>query len=137
MRNKAPLAIIEQVLMLLVFALATVLCLKAFVWADTRSLESAQRDKAIVQAQSAAETLKSCGDYALSAELFGGTWDENNWIVQYDSDWNQTTSDGAFILKVSPQESKLKYLSTASVEVFKDDTNLASLHVSWQEVAYE
>ena len=44
MRSKAPLALVEQTLMILVFALAAALCLQAFVRADRLSREvSSQR----------------------------------------------------------------------------------------------
>ena len=38
MRSKAPLVLIEQMVMLLVFALASALCLQAFVKSDAISV---------------------------------------------------------------------------------------------------
>ena len=40
MKSKAPLALMEQMVMLLVFALAAALCLQAFVQSDRLSRES-------------------------------------------------------------------------------------------------
>ena len=54
MRSKAPLAMIEQTVMVLVFALAAALCLQVFVWCDRQSRDSAARDQAVLCAQSAA-----------------------------------------------------------------------------------
>lgn len=135
MRSKAPLALIEQVFMLLVFALAAVLCLRAFVWADTQSKESVERDLALVQAQSAAEVLKSCaGDYAAAVEICGGTWDGGVWTIYYDDGWQQTEGEGAYLLQVSPEESGSNYLGLAAVEVFQAQKRLAALDAAWQEV---
>lgn len=135
MRSRAPLALIEQVFMLLVFALAAVLCLRAFVWADTQSKESVARDQAMIQAQSAAEVLKHCdGDYAAAAEICGGTWDGGVWTIRYDDGWQQTEGEGTYLLQVSPEESGSNYLGLAAVEVFQAQTHLAALDVAWQEV---
>ena len=58
MRSKAPLALMEQMVMVLVFALAAALCLQAFALADRISRQNAERDQALVAAQNAAEQVK-------------------------------------------------------------------------------
>ena len=60
MRNKAPLALMEQLVMLLVFALAAALCLQVFVLSDQLSRRCEERDRVVVVAQNAAEIMKSC-----------------------------------------------------------------------------
>ena len=60
MRNKAPLAMLEQLVMLLVFALAAALCLQAFALADRLSDRTERFDRAVLEAQRAAETVKHC-----------------------------------------------------------------------------
>lgn len=62
MRSKTPLAMMEQIIMVLVFALAAALCLRAFVWSDQVSRSGEERDRAAVLAQSAAETIKHEGE---------------------------------------------------------------------------
>ena len=47
MRSKAPLAMMEQMVMLLVFALAAALCLQAFVKSDQLSQQGEVRDRAV------------------------------------------------------------------------------------------
>ena len=49
MRSKAPLVLIEQMIMLLVFALAAALCLQAFVKADGISMQGEKRSYAVVE----------------------------------------------------------------------------------------
>lgn len=135
MRSKAPLTLIEQAVMLLVFALAAVLCLKALVWADTQSAVSAQRDRALLAAQNAAETLKACGgDFEQAAQLGGGVWDGESWIVLYDEDWNVTDDMHTYSLRAVSGESGLELLGQAEVVVYQDELELASLEVCWQEV---
>ena len=59
MKNKASLALMEQLMILLVFALCAALCLQAFVGADRIARENQARDEAIILAQNTAESLKA------------------------------------------------------------------------------
>lgn len=135
MRSRAPLALIEQALMLVVFALAAVLCLKAFAWADVRSEQSAARDRALLEAQNVSETLKYYkGDFAAAADFGGGAWNGEVWTIRYDGAWNETADAAAYLLRVSPRESGLETLGMADVAVLCGDTPLAALQICWQEV---
>ena len=49
MRSKAPLLLMEQMVMLAVFALAAALCLQAFVKSDGLSGDSQDRDRAVAR----------------------------------------------------------------------------------------
>ena len=64
-RSKTPLALMEQMVMVLVFALAAALCVQVFVLSDRTSRYGKARDRALMEAQSAAEALKS-GDESIS-----------------------------------------------------------------------
>lgn len=137
MRNRASLVLIEQMILLLVFALAAVLCLRVFLWADLSSERGAAEDQALVQAQNAAEVLKACdGDFEAAAEILGGDWDGAVWVVSYDGQWTVTDEgqQAAYILRVSPEESGLKYLGCADIGVFLGEECLVSLNAAWQEV---
>ena len=61
MKSKAPLILMEQMAMLLVFALAAALCLQAFVKSDSLSSRSRDRDRAVTLAQTVAETVRASG----------------------------------------------------------------------------
>ena len=68
MKSRAPLALMEQTVMVLVFALAAALCLRAFVLADGISRRVEATDRAVLWAESAADTLKARnGDLAQAA----------------------------------------------------------------------
>ena len=134
MKNKSPLTLMEQAIMLLVFALAAVLCLQAFVWADSASKEIAEQDQALIQAQSAAEVLKSCvGDMEKSADIFGGDWDGQVWTVGYDVQWQQTEENAVYVLTVTPKPEDTPYLGAATVYVSDGEEALAQLDVAWQQ----
>lgn len=59
MKNKAPLSLIEEMIMTLVLALAAAICLMVFAFSDNVSNESKERDEAVFKVQNAAECLIS------------------------------------------------------------------------------
>lgn len=135
MKNKGALVLIEQAIMLLVFALAAVLCLRAFVWADSTSKEITARDGALIQAQNAAEVLKNCaGDLDVAVGEMGGIQNDEIWIVLYDENWNVTDEEHTYTLRAVSDQSDSEYLGRAEVSVYQGDSELTSLEVCWQEV---
>lgn len=93
MKSKAPLAMMEQIVMLLVFALAAALCLQAFVKSDQMSKRSEARDRAAVLCQNVAETMRSNGGSASEAawaasEKLGYHCDKGSIYQEFDENWN-------------------------------------------------
>ena len=136
MKRGASLLLIELTVMLLVFALAAALCVQAFVWADSRSHQSAEEDMALLHAQSAAEVLKHChGDFAMAAQNHGGTWDRI-WEISYNEQWEITEGAAVYYLQAEPMDTDNGLLGQAKLTLRdKDGTVLAELSVCWQEVA--
>lgn len=134
MRSKAPLAVIEQVIMLLVFALAAAVCLRGFAWADSTSRHNQNRDLAMVQAQNVAAILQNNGsDLTAAAEIMGGRVEGQRWGIHYNEQWEQTDTEGAFALLVRFRPT-VPLMSTAQITVADGNELLAELTVSWQEV---
>jgi len=133
MKSKAPLAMIELLIMLLVFALGAALCLRAFSLANNTSRVNEMRDTAVIEAQNAAEILKHhSGDYSTAVKLYGGDMVDNEWHISYDKDWQKITGDGKYILHAIPMETSSKLLNGAKITVSTDDVILFELSVSWQ-----
>ena len=135
-KSKAPLALMEQMIMLLVFSLAACCCLRAFWWADARSAHNAARDQALLQAQCAAETLKHThGHFEQAADTLGGTWDGTNWAMNYDENGQLTDHPPFFVLSIHKEESGQPNLGQAGVDAFDEEQQpLFHLTVRWQEV---
>ena len=137
MRSKAPLALMEQLIMVLVFALAAALCLRAFAAADSQSRRQALRDGAAVQGQSMAEVLKSCGgDLARAAQRYGGTASEEGWVCLFDGAWRQTEDPAQALCRVeatpgagAPGLGRAQVSGWAAGEA----EALFTLSVAWQE----
>lgn len=134
MRNKAPLALIEMLIMLAVFSLAAAWCLQAFAAADRISRESAARDRAVIEAQNAAELLQHyAGDHEKAAQVYGGSWDGECWQISYDEDWKMTGERGSYLLRAKPAEAPHPLMGMSQVTVTMDGETLFSIPAAWQE----
>lgn len=138
MRSKAPLAMMEQIVMLLVFALAAALCLRAFVTSDELSRDSEARDRAAVLCQNAAEAVRGAGgDLEKAAERLGAAHTEEGGAlsIRYNGDWTSSdSSDWTYSLWIRPVDSGVDGLGKASVSVTGEDGGtLFELNIAWQE----
>ena len=131
------MALMEQLVMVLVFALAAALCVQVFVLSDQTSRRNEARDRAVLEAQNTAEELKSLrGDLARAAGLYGGAFDGQTWSRSYGADWTQEDGgDAAYRILSTPADSGDPLLGRAEVTVYTAEGDpLVSLPVAWQEV---
>lgn len=127
MRSKAPLVLMEQIVMLLVFALAAAICLQAFVKSDQLSQASAARDQAVIMAQNTAEQLKSLG---ADGHVVSGVH------ISYDANWQTTNAaDACYTLVANPSGGALPGLGQANIQVIEVASGrlLYELRVAWQQ----
>ena len=150
MRSKSPLALMEQVLMVLVFALAAALCLRVFAFSDRVSARNEAIDRAVLECQNAAETLKSTGRpmaeaQKILADRMGGTMEQGLVQVCYDENWTVLPGDAAecaYVLEVQGIPAGVDGLAKANVcvaalediSVGGNGERLFSIDVAWQEV---
>lgn len=134
-QSKAPLLLMEQVIMLLVFSLAAALCVRAFFLADSRSQQNEARDYAVVQAQSAAEAYKTfLGDPQETSDLLQGWWEGTCLYVSYDENWQPVEGSGTYLLRIEPQDSAVSTLGKATLQVTDaKGSSLVTLPVAWQK----
>lgn len=125
-RNKAPLALMEQIIMILVFALASAVCLQGFVYANNLSKTGAQKESAAAMVQTMTEYCKAeQGDLDTVCKSVGG----------------ERTSDG-MILKNQEENlraelvlgEKTEYLQYAHISVSgeNDSREVYSADIAWQ-----
>lgn len=134
MRSKIPLILMEQMVMLLVFALAAALCLQAFVKSDRMSGRSYDRDRAVTLVQEAAEAVRHCGGTEGAAKLLGASCSGGYFSLAYDGDWNP--GGESYILKAEEIPSGVPGLGMAEVAMAdgKDAEDvLFAVTVAWQE----
>lgn len=137
MKSKAPLALMEQLIMLLVFAVAAALCLQVFALSGRLSRQLEAQDRAVIAVENAAETVKNVrGDLNGLVLTLGGSTDGEIWTASYDAAW-QPSETAAYTLTVTPAPSPALL---GMADVTAADANgeiLFSVTVSWQEAAHE
>lgn len=134
MKSKAPLVMMEQIIMVLVFAIASAVCLQTFVLSEKLSEQTELENLAVLQAQNAAEQLK-----ALGPEQFLLTWEatpvKDGWQIFLDADGKKTdyTERTAYYLELCPQEETLETFWNIHVRITKKDgTELFCIPVAGQ-----
>ena len=150
MRSKSPLALMEQVIMVLVFALAAALCLRVFAFSDLASTRNEAVDRAVLECQNAAEFLKSSGlpaDKAQSelASHTGGTMSQGLVQICYDEEWNvipENSEDCVYVVEMQGMPADVEGLAKAhiraaavkDISVGGSGEDLFAIEVAWQEV---
>lgn len=119
MRSKTPLILMEQLVMVLVFALAAAICLRIFVYAEGISKRNEALATAALLAQNTAEELKMSRGEALL------DWEDGEACMY-------TERDG---LRMEVQESaSVDGLREVCLRVFDQAELLFEIPVAWQEV---
>jgi len=136
MRSKAPLVMMEQMVMLLVFALAAALCLQAFSKSDGISKRVEARDHAVTLCESVAELAKNSGEapddaLAAAAGKLGYSFENGVLMANFDEDWNMG-ADGVYHLTAQAVPSDIPGLYSACVTVEHENDVLFELTVAWQ-----
>ena len=95
MRSKAPLAMMEQIVMVLVFAIAATVCLQSFALSVKFSEQYETTDKAILVVQNVAEKLKMQDIEVLMNEMNAVHKGNTCWELYYNSEWELTAKQAA------------------------------------------
>ena len=118
MKSKAPLVLMEQLIMVLVFALAAALCLQTFVLSEQISKKTKAGNRATIEAQNVAESMKASGMHSYLQTL--GESDASGYVrIYYDNNWNvaEDAAKSAFILEICPRNNDNEYLWQAEIIV--------------------
>ena len=128
MKNKSYLLLLEQMCMILVFALAAALTLQGFALSGEMIRESRTLESASLAAQNMAEILKqSEGDLACAAEMLGGTADSAARRVIC------TDEENRFTLTAELTDTDNPLLGAALIRAeAADGGTIYSLRVCWQ-----
>lgn len=136
-KSKAPLVLMEQVIMVLVFSLAAALCVQAFALSGTISKKLVKRDHAMAVSQTMAETIKACGgNMARAQKELGGRIDGETLTLSYDADWNQVSDEKLAVYFAIFKQTKMEQLcghGQVSVTERESQKELFSLEIVWQE----
>lgn len=142
MKNKAPLMLMEIMVLMLVFAFSAALCIKAFVKSDEISRRSEARDNAVTIVENAAETLRhNGGDLAKTASELGADLDGEYCIsARYDGNMEKTDTGGVYTLSITTMPVDRQGLGGARIYMSEKNNlkeELFGISVVWQEAGNE
>lgn len=135
MKNKSYLSLLEQLFMILIFALASALCLRGFYLANKMSKDREVLDNGVFSAQNAAELLKSTkGDLESCATSLGGFAEKDALTVFFDSNGHAVNSEkhSRYKLVATKNHSSDNFTESASICVICDSKIIFELEVAWQ-----
>lgn len=112
-RSKAPLALMEQIIMILVFALTAAVCLQAFVYSDSLSQKSYKQDLAVTHAQEVAEYIKELKDLDAVSQKLSGQYTEEGIAFAYPE-------DGMTVYMSPKQDTTNEYMLCTAIRVLDD-----------------
>lgn len=110
MKHRTSLVLMEQLVMVLTFALAAALCLGLFAKAGEISEQTARLDDAVLLAQSAAELLKS------------------------GEDPEKTLQTGDYTLYIAYEDTPIPDFAQGKITVLYHGEAVYTLRTGWQEV---
>ena len=124
--------------MLLLFAVTAAVCLRAFALSDRLSRQAEQRDRAVLWAQTMAETWKAMdGDLAQAETLYGES-SGDGWTVCLDGGWTWTEDAASAVyraeLREEPGDGLLKK-ARITVRELEDGRCIYELETACQEAA--
>ncbi|MDY3282022.1 hypothetical protein [Dysosmobacter sp.] len=90
MRDRTTLSLMELTLMLLLFAMTAAICLRAFALSDRLSRQAEQRDRAVLWAETLAETWKAAGGDLAHPTPYETAPEGDGWTVCLDENWTLT-----------------------------------------------
>ena len=120
MRSKTPLVLMEQLVMVLVFAMAAAICLQVFSLSDRLSKENEAKAEAALLAQNTAEELKASYGEALL------NWEEADGIYYMEEE--------GYRVQVQAAETEISGLRKVELQVWQEEEVLFEIPVAWQEV---
>ena len=113
MKNKDVLTLMEQVIAVLVFAVAAAICLRVFVFADSLSKTAESEDRCGVLAGNAAELYKQVsGDKRRMTQIEG--WSEKDGVLSYSED--------GMTVRITEMESGYSGTGKAEIAVSEGET---------------
>ena len=123
-KSKAPLVLMEQLIMILVFAITAAVCIQGFVHSVSLSRQSSLQWKAVTHQQEVVEVIKANqGNLQQAAEQLEGTVTDNGLERFYLED------DMKVVVELLPTE---EYLQKANVTVYNRNKQIKEMEAAWQ-----
>ncbi|MCL1819819.1 MAG: hypothetical protein FWG36_04075 [Oscillospiraceae bacterium] len=130
-RSKASLFLLEQLIVILVFALCAAACVRVFVFSYTTANNTRDTSNALLIAESAAEAFKfTGGDIGRTTSILSGAAGSGE--IHYDGDWKPSAKSEAVYSLVFSQLENDGTVKKCKVNVSRaeDDELLITLDIA-------
>lgn len=136
--SKSGLFLLELVLGILFFSLASAVCVSLFVNARLTSTRSRDLTEAVLQAQTAAESYRSVdGDMERLCQLLDAQQQEDTLYLFYDKDWQPAADPSLARYVLSIHSEDHGRLDTAQILVTKGEEELFSLSLKQYQTVHQ
>lgn len=138
--GKSRLFLLELILMIFLFAVASSVCIRIFVKAYTLSRDSAQLTAAVNLTQSTASILEA-GDFRpddLIKQWPDGSLQEEAFQLYLNEEWqNRSSDEGAYLLNVEFTYADISEAYISIYDVSEGDTIYSLKVMHYEEAVYE
>ena len=127
-RTRASLFLMEQLIVITVFAVCASVCAWIFAEAFFVSKDANDLNYALIAAKNGAETFKAYGTAKETAEALGGVYgSDGSAVVYYDKNWRVSTeSEAAYVLRlIGAEDTTFSFLYELSVETVTGEEIIA------------
>ena len=125
-RSRSTLFLMEQLIVIAVFAFCAAVCVKTFVFSYMTTVESKDKNGAVIVAVSSAESYKAAGgDLVQTARILGGnsSYEANMIAVYYDERWRiSEENEAVYVLRLTNRpagENGISSVVTGDISVSK------------------
>ena len=141
--TRSGLFAIELLISVGVFSLCAAICVGLFVRSEVLSQDSANLNRAVIEARSAAECFKAAGgDLEKTAQLTGGEISGGSALfLKYDENWNKPGPGAAVVFELTLLPTPEDGYTSASVSVkrydVRDGETVGESILDWDIAALE
>lgn len=98
----------EQLIVLLIFAVCAMVCVKIFVYSHLMAVDTYDLNNALAAAKNGAECFKATGgDIEKAAEILNGEYVFSAAAVYFDAEWKPCgVNDAVYTMSLKPQDSE-------------------------------
>ena len=130
-QSKSKLFLIELIIIILFFAIASAVCMNIFAQGKVYSEKSTELTMAATLCQQAAETFKGTdGDEAAMAALLDASWDGEIMYIDYGSEFRQTTGEKQALYRMEVTFEEEEGIKSAEITLSKAQEQIYSLEAA-------
>ena len=127
--NKSQMFLTEMIIVIFFFSLAAGICVGVFAKARKISNDNRNMNKAVLAAQSAAESFKSYDEETFLEEINAEEFSDGVYKTYYDKNWNLTEKEEDSGFTMTVKISKDGSMVFSDINVAKNDGSIFELGV--------